>query len=58
MFTNDDMLDLIGLLASTMSNLFNASAAIFLEPYMYMSSGLYSCRISVHLMTLSVSNVL
>ena len=55
---NDEMLGLIGLLAFTLSILLNASAAIFLEPCMYMSSGLYSSRISLHLMTLSVLNVL
>ena len=55
---NDDILGLIGLLVSTMSNLLNTSAAIFLEPYMYMSHRLFSSRISLHLMTLSVLNVL
>ena len=34
---NDDLSSLIELLVSTMSNLLNTSAAIFLEPYMYMS---------------------
>ena len=52
------MLGLIELLVYTMSNLLNASAARFLEPYMYISSGLYCSRISFHLMTLSILNVL
>ena len=52
------MLGLIGLFISAMSNLLNASAVIFFEPCIYMSSGLYSSRISLHLMTLSVLNVL
>ena len=52
------MLDLIGLFVSTMSNLLNVAAAIFLELCMYMSSGLYCSRISLYLMTLSVLNVL
>ena len=49
---------LIDLLVSTISNLLNASATIFLEPCMYMSSGLYSSRISLYHMILSVLNVL
>ena len=55
---NDDILSLIGLLVFPMSNLLNTSAAIFLEPFMYMSFGLYSSRISLYLMTLLVLNVL
>ena len=52
------MLGLIGLLDYTISNLLSVSAAIFLETCMYMSSGLYSSKISLHLLTLSVLNVL
>ena len=56
---NGYMLGLIGLLVFTMSkNLLNASTAVFLELCMYMSSGLYSSRINLHLMTLSALNVL
>ena len=38
-------------LVSTMSNLLNVSAAIFLEPCMHIISGLYSSRISLYLIS-------
>ena len=55
---DDDLLGLIGLLASNLYYLLNVSVAIFLEPCISMTYGLYSSTMSLHLMTLSVLNVL